>query len=33
MVVVLMVRLADGGGVVYQWHDLGTGVQLIMVSV
>ncbi|KAF7710771.1 hypothetical protein HF521_009643 [Silurus meridionalis] len=33
IVVVVMVRLADGGGVVRQWHDLGTGVQLIVVSL
>lgn len=33
MVVVVMVRLADGGGLAHQWHDLGTGLQLIVVSV
>ncbi|XP_053476180.1 pecanex-like protein 4 [Ictalurus furcatus] len=33
MVVVVMVRLADGGRVAQQWHDLGTGVQLIVVSL
>ncbi|XP_060781122.1 pecanex-like protein 4 isoform X1 [Neoarius graeffei] len=33
MVVVVMVRLADGGGLAHQWHDLGTGLQLIVVSL
>lgn len=33
MVVVVMVRLADGGRVAQQWNDLGTGIQLIVVSV
>ncbi|XP_053357562.1 pecanex-like protein 4 isoform X1 [Clarias gariepinus] len=33
MAVVVLVRLADGGGVAHQWHDLGIGVQLIVVSL
>ncbi|XP_036431120.1 pecanex-like protein 4 [Colossoma macropomum] len=33
MVVVVVVRLADGDGTARHWHDLGTGVQLILVSL
>ncbi|XP_066535867.1 pecanex-like protein 4 [Hoplias malabaricus] len=33
MVVVVFVRLADGEGTAYHWHQLGIGVQLILVSL
>ncbi|KAG9274958.1 pecanex-like protein 4 [Astyanax mexicanus] len=33
MVVVVIVKLADGDGTAHQWHELGTGVQLIVVSL